>query len=102
MEKIGNIYQCPKCKEEYNNRPFFWTDRVATKEEAKDKTNKCMSCTSPPEHGFKGVAGKIGYKSVHSYDKELDYYLCISHKKKLKEDIKEFHHPYHVFKKEKE
>ena len=35
MNKIGNIYQCPKCKEEYNNRPFFWTDRVATKEEAK-------------------------------------------------------------------
>ena len=84
MEKIGNIYQCPKCKEEYNNRPFFWTDRIATEKEVKDKASKCISC---PERGFGKY--KIEYKSIHSYDKELDYYLCTGHKKRLREEIKE-------------
>jgi len=90
MEKIGNVYQCPKCKEEYNNRPFFWTDRVATEKEVKDKVSKCICCTSPPAWGFRGAAGKIEYKSVHSYDKKLDYYLCKGHKERLKKEIKAF------------
>ena len=90
MEKIGNIYKCPKCKEEYENRPFFWTDWLATEKEVKDKASKCIRCTSPPAWGFRGAEGKIEYKSVHSYDKKLDYYLCKGHKKGLKKEIKAF------------
>ena len=90
MEKIGNIYQCPKCKEEYNNRPFFWTDRVATEEEVKDEANKCINC--PPTYPREVLLRdrKIEYKSVHSYDEKLDYYLCKGHKENLKKSIKAF------------
>ena len=91
MEKIGNIYKCPKCKEEYNNRPFFWTDRIATEKEVKDKASKCISCTSP-RYGKAILVKdrKIEYKSVHSYDKELDYYLCKGHVERQKKEIKAF------------